>query len=140
MKLKDLISSALSVKISLISFASPKKNLEIFKFIESITPHQKFRDIELDKLVKKYGEPLPDKPGIFRFTSQEAIDSYNKAIGELFDIDIDNIYPLNLTPDDFSDDVCTYPDDKSFWMNANDIDTILKFCSKLKDEFEIKKG
>lgn len=132
MKIKDLITSNLSVKISLISFASPKKNLEVFKFIESISAHQKFRDMEIDKLAHKYGEPIPDKPGFFKFSNQESADAYNKAKDELFDIDIDDIYPLELSINDFEDDVCSYPEDKAFWMNANDIDAILNFCKKLK--------
>lgn len=124
----------------MVSFASPKKNLEVFKFIQSIEPHQKFFDTEVGKLIQKYGVEIPDNPGRFSIRGQENVDAYNKALSELSEIDMDNIYPLNLTVEDFDDNVCSYPDDKSFWLSANDIDAILKFCSKLKDESEMKKG
>lgn len=136
MKYKDLIRTNISVKLSTVSFSSPKKNLEVFKFIQSIRPHQEFYDIELGKMLQKYGEPVPDNPGRFAICGKENVDGYNNALNELLDIDIDNIYPLNLTIDDFDDNVCTYPDDKSFWLSANDIDAILKFCSKLNEEKE----
>lgn len=140
MTYKDLIKTNISVKLSMVSFCSPKKNLEVFKFIQSIRLYQEFRDIELDKMLQKYGKPTPDKPGTFIIHGQENIDAYNEALDELFQIGIDDIYPLDLTIDDFDNDSCTYPDDKSFWLSANDIDAILKFCSKLKDESETKKG
>lgn len=137
MKFKDLIKTNICIKLSMVSFSSPKKNLEVFKFIQSIRPHQEFYDIELSKLLQKYGEPIPDKPGTFSIRGQKNVDGYNNALKELHEIDMDNIYPLNLTIDDFDDNVCTYPDDKSFWLSANDIDAILTFCEKLNEE---KKG
>lgn len=140
MTYKDLIKTSICVKLSMVSFSSPKKNLEVFKFIQSIRLHQEFRDIELDKMLQKYGEPTPNKPGTFIIHGQENIDAYNELLDELLQIGIDDIYPLDLTIDDFDNDSCTYPDDKSFWLSANDIDAILKFCSKLKDESETKKG
>lgn len=124
----DLTSREICIKLSMVSFSSPQKNLEVYKFVYALRPLQEFFEVERSKLLQKYG--TDDGNGLFTIYG-EAINDFQKDFKAICDIEIqDTIPPLNLTEEDFSEKNCTYPPDKNLWMNANDIDAVLKISKK----------
>lgn len=120
----DLTSRETCIKLSMVSFSSPQKNLEVYKFVCALRPFQEFFEIERSKLLQKYG--TDDGNGLFTIRG-EAINDFQKDLKKICDMEIeDTIPPLNLTEEDFSEVNCTYPPDKNLWMSANDIDAVLK--------------
>lgn len=125
----DLINRDICIKLSMVSFESPKKNLEVYKFVKSLDSSQEFFEIEKSKILEKYGKR--EENGYFHINGEENVSNYKKEILEVLNMEIeDGIYNPNLSEDDFSG--CRYPDDKNLWMSANDIDAVLSICSKLK--------
>lgn len=132
MKYGDLINAETSVKLTMVSFSSAKKNLDVYKFSKSIMPMLEYFENERNKILQRYGEY--DGNGYFNI-SQSSVDDYKNSINELLELEItDDIYCPDLSEDDFYEDNCQYPNDKSFWLSANDIKGILTIIDKIKNE------
>lgn len=133
MKLKysDLPTRETCVKLSMISFSSPQKNFDVFKFAYALKPLQEYFGRERDKLLKKYGEET--EPGKFRITGKDKLDAFNNDLNALQDVEINDSIPYpKITENDFTDNLCAYPSNKELWLNAFDIDMILSFIKKLE--------
>lgn len=138
MKISHLIKRDTCVRLSMVSFGSPQKNFEVFKFIKSIEPFQEYFETEYIKLFNKYGTTTEN--GSHQVIGQENVSAYQKELELLLDVDVDDeIYIPNLTISDFDEEHCQYPNDKNLWMNANDIKSILTFLDQLKDELKNRK-
>ncbi len=126
----DLIIEEVCVKLSMVSFSTPRKNLEVYRFISSLYPMQNFFTNERNKIIDKHQKK--DEKGV----SFVDVDSCNKDINGLLHLDMngESIYIPDISEDDFSDELCQYPKDKNLWLSANDIQSILIFIQKLRDE------
>lgn len=127
LKLKDLPSLEVCVKLSSVSFNSPKKNLDVYRLISALNGPQTFFISEHDKILKKFGKPL-ESGG---YSVVDNFEDYKKEINSLMELSIEDDIPKpNITADDFMS--CYYPPDKNLWMNASDINAVLSFIQKLK--------
>lgn len=132
MRYGDLIKGETSVKLTMVSFSSAKKNLDVYKFTKSIEPLMEYYENERSKILQRFGEYNGN--GTFNIP-QSSVADFKKSMDELLELEItDNIYCPDLSENDFYDDNCQYPQDKSFWLNAYDISGILALIDKLKNE------
>lgn len=127
----DLTSRDNCVKLSMVSFSTPQKNLEVYKFVCALRPLQEFFEIERSKILQKYG--TDNGTGLYTITGTEKVKAYQDDLQKLLDIEIEENIPCpNLTENDFFSDNCSYPQDKNLWMNAHDIESVLAISKKLK--------
>lgn len=139
MKYRSIPSLETTQKLIQVSFSTPAKNLAMYRLAEQIRTHQSYIENERNKLIRKYGEPTKD--GNYAVSKKEALDKFFLEFNATLDTDIpDKIENPNITEDDFSDDNCSYPIDKSMWPNAKDIASFLKFCSELEKETNNEKN
>lgn len=125
----DIPSADSCRKLSMVSFGSPSKNLRVYKFCEALQHCQDFLENERRKLLNKYG--IEESPGHYKVE----VIPYNEAMKELSELEIEEYIPDHgLTENDFCDEKCEYPRDKSLWMNAADINAILSFTDKMKKD------
>lgn len=133
MKYKDIPSVEVTSKLIQVSFSSPSKNLSMFRLFEQLKSHQSYIENERNKLIRKYGEQTKD--GNYAVSKKEALDKFFLEFNATLDAEIpDNIECPNIKEEDFSDDNCFYPIDKTMWPNAKDIATFLNFCKLLEKE------
>lgn len=129
LKMKDLPSLDVCAKLSTISFDSPKKNFEIYRLISALKAPQSFFASEHGKILNRLGKPTGDGS----YSVADSFDEYKSEMDRLMELEITDDIPVpSISEDDFNSDKCVYPQDKNFWMNANDINSILVFIQKLK--------
>ena len=127
MKYQDLPSEEIIVKLISTSFENPMLNYQIYKWGNAILPLIKFRESERVKLIKKYGSET--EQGIRVLT--ENIDKFREEYIKVLEMDITEELPkLNLNESDFES--CCYPKEKSMWLNAKEIATIIDNAEKEK--------
>lgn len=130
MTYRDLIIPDICAKLSVVSFSTPKKNLDVFRFISSLRPLQEFFESERNKILSKYGT---NEDGKYTIQGHESVTACQKELDDLADLEItDTIYCPDLSFDDFLDDLCEYPKNKQFWMNANEINALFNFLKMIK--------
>lgn len=135
MKIKSLPITEISLKLGMISFSTPKKNLDVYRFIKSITPSQQYFDLERQKLLQKYGKEVEGDPGRYKIDGPEKVKAFNGDIEKIGELDIINeVYCPDLSEEDFEDENCCYPSEKTLWMSGRDIDYVLQFISEAKKE------
>lgn len=117
-------------KLMSVSFNSPKKNLEVYKFCKQMSGYLEYIENEKIKLFQRYGEEDPESPGVYRIKNgTEEIEHYQRDWGEILAMEIDeDIKPLPLVESDFFNENCTYSTDKEMWLSALDIGTAMRFC------------
>lgn len=121
MKYEDLPSISLCKKLLNVSFKTPQKNLAVYKYVQSIKPMQEFLENERQKLVFKYCIPT-ENPSCFDTT-----DEFFKKFEEVLKTDIESeVEKLGLSETDFLEEECCYPINKDLWLNANDIERVLR--------------
>lgn len=130
----DLPTREACIKLTTVSFSSPKKNLDVYKFTNDLKVYQEAFNNEKDKLLKQYGTPKADKPSIYWLGDNAPI--YYAKIGDLEASQIDNfnISIPNITETDFEERNCAYPADKTMWLTGKDIGEILEFLGKVKED------
>lgn len=123
MKYGDLPSVELYRKLLNVSFRSPRKNLAVHLYLKSILPLMEYVENERVKLVRKWCIPT-DKAeitGLYTVTPE-----FTKRFNEVLDMEIEpEIKRLHLNPDDFSDEECSYSDDKKMWLSAAELEKVL---------------
>lgn len=123
-RLGDIPPQPLLAKLTHISFSTPQKNMNVFKYIKSVQENLIFLQNEKIKLMQKYGDPQED--GSYLITKPN-VDKFKEEMSAIFDLDItESIYPHGLTEEDFTDEKCSYPEDKTFWLNSSDIAVLLE--------------
>lgn len=139
MKYRDLVSFETMAKLTQVSFSTPTKNLQMYRLAESLRTHQSYIENERNKLIRKYGEPT--EGGNYAVKGKEAIDKFLFEFNETLDVDVQGeIECPNIKEEDFSDDNCSYPIDKSMWPNAKDIASFFEFCNELEKEKKNEKN
>lgn len=132
MKIKygELPTKEICQKLVSVSFGEPKKNLSVYKFCSAVNNHINYVENERTKLFQKYGTEKDDEPGSYIIPNgTEEFKKFKKEWESLIEMEIEEELPtLSLTEDDFLDQNCSYSQDKSKWMNAVDIATVLRFC------------
>lgn len=132
MKYRDLISRDTCVKLTMVSFAQPEKNLQVFKFAKALEPLHEYIANEHNKLVQKYGRA--DDNGGWSVSHPKSQELFREEMEVLFNQDVQDSFPtLTLTPDDFTESKCAYPLDKSLWLNARELDLIFNMLNKIKE-------
>lgn len=132
MKYRDLISHNTCVKLTMVSFASPEKNLQVFRFAKALEPLHEYIANENNKLVQKYGRT--DDNGNWSISHPKSIEQFKEEMEVLLNQDVQDLLPaLNLTPDDFTESKCSYPPDKVLWLSAKEIETIFNMLEKIKE-------
>lgn len=127
MKYGDLPKLRVCDKLVNISFNTPQKNLNVFRFYNAVLPMLQFLEAERDKIIMKYG--VCDSRNLYTIKNMVA---YKDELTALMEMEIkDNIPILSLTEEDFDDQNCCYPSNKSMWMNGAEISAIIKFCEKM---------
>lgn len=135
MKYRSIPSLNVMAKLTQVSFSTPDKNLAMYRLAESLRTHQSYIENERNKLIRKYGEPTKD--GNYAVSKKEALDKFFFEFDATLDADIpDKIECPNITEEDFQDDNCSYPIDKSMWPNAKDLASFFSFCNELSKENE----
>lgn len=138
MKHRLIPSIETTQKLTQVSFSTPAKNLAMYRFAEQIRTHQSYIENERNKLIRKYGEPTKD--GGYAVKKKEALDKFFLEFNATLDAEIpDKIENPNITEEDFKDENCSYPIEKSMWPNAKDIASFFNFCKELNEE-EKKNG
>lgn len=129
----DLLNSEVCAKLMMVSFGTPQKNLQVYHFVNSTMDYRKYFENERSKLLDKYGELQED--GKYTIHGKDKIDEYNRKIDEILNMKIDgDLVDPGLSESDFSDMLCSYPNDKRFWLNASEIYQILSISKKIKSE------
>lgn len=123
----DLPPYALTLKLTTVSFSTPQKNLEVFKFFNSLKPLYDWIENERIKIfTDKEGAPEPDEE-----TRKERVEKFK----ELLEFPIsDRVYTLRLSESDFEDENCRFSNVPDAWLSANDIRLLMKFIDKVKEE------
>lgn len=130
MKYGELPSAIVCFKLSKISFNTAKKNLCVFRFVSAVRQQQEYVNNEREKLIKQCCKAIPGKPGTY-----ETNDIFNEKFSEVLNVEIEEPLPvLGLSEEDFDDENCCYPDEKLWWMNGSEIETVLSFCRKQERE------
>lgn len=133
MRIGDLPNSETCAKLMMVSFRSPKKNLDVYKMVNEIEQYNGYVANERAKLLSRYGEET--EPGVFTIKGNDTIESFNLAMNEILDMEYDrDICIPDLAEEDFEEDNCQYPTDRRFWINGRDIMAVLSFIEKLKKE------
>lgn len=116
-------------KLLSVSFNTPRKNLEVYKFCDTLTMHINYMENERLKLIKKYGDLDNNDPTLYRIKpNTEEMKMFFQEWNPLIEMEIDeDITPLPLSEDDFSDN-CSYMQEKENWLNGMEIATVLRFC------------
>lgn len=116
-------------KLLSVSFNTPRKNLEVYKFCDTLTKHINYMENERVKLVQKYGEQDKDNPTLYKIApNTEEMKMFFQEWNPLIDMEIDeDIKPLPLSEDDFSDN-CSYMREKGNWLSGIEIAMVLRFC------------
>lgn len=115
----------------MISFSTPQKNLQVFKFVNAIEPIQDYIANEHNKLVDKYGR-MNDN-GVWEVTNPVAREEFREEQKVFLEQDIcDPLPQLDLREEDFEDGKCVYPHDKAFWLNAFELNSVFNMLSALK--------
>lgn len=113
-------------KLMQISFSTPQKNLSVYKFCDKVTKFLDFFELERLKLIKQYGDPTEKEEEFV--IPKSRIDEYMSKLDELFNASIgDEELILGLVEDDFSDEKCQYPEDKTSWLTPGEIQLFLRF-------------
>lgn len=114
------------MKLMRVSFATPKKNLAVYKFCHKVLELSAFIESEKEKLLKRYGDPT-EEAGRY-LIPKHLIGEYQKAMDDMLDTPVgDDLPVLGLTEEDFADEKCHYPAEKEYWLNAGEISLLLKF-------------
>lgn len=138
MRIGDLPNSETCAKLMMISFSSPKKNLDVYKMVQACETYNAHVTNERAKLLSRYGEQNEDGTVTLK---GDAIETFNKAMNEILDMEYDReICIPDLTEADFEEGNCQYPTDKRFWINGRDIMAVLSFIDKSKKERDGKNG
>lgn len=116
-------------KLLSVSFNTPRKNLEVYKFCDTLTKHINYMENERLKLIKKYGEPDSNDPTLYKIApNTEGMKMFFQEWNPLIGMEIDeDIIPLPLSEDDFADN-CSYMHEKENWLSGMEIATVLRFC------------
>lgn len=131
----DLIPYNVAMKLNMVSFRTPQKNLAVYRFVNAMKEAQKFVDIERSKLFEKYGEKEDDSTTVIK---PENIEIFKKELYDILDMEIEETIPSpKLKESDFEDSNCSYPEDKSLWMNGAELEAVLLLSNKLEND---KKG
>lgn len=132
MKYRDLPTAEVTAKLIQVSFSTPSKNLQMYRLYTDLQKHQGYIENERVKLVRKYGEET--KSG-FAIKKQQDIEKFSADFAKILDAEIeDDIKCPDITEDDFLDENCCYPMDKTLWPNAKDIAAFMNMCNILKEE------
>lgn len=123
-KLGDLPTQTLLNKLIRVSFSTPQKNMQVFKYFQSVSKSLVFLENEKLKLLRKYGDPKEN--GNF-WIPKDKTEEFKEELQKLMDVDVtEDICLHGLTEDDFMDENCAYSDDKSSWLNASEIAFIVQ--------------
>lgn len=131
MKIKygELPKKEVLQKLLSVSFDTPKKNLEVYKFCRAIEKHVNYLENERMKLIRKYGRADECNPILYKIKNNtEEMRSFLSEWNPIVEMEIDeDIAPLPLVEEDFSDN-CLYSPEKEDWLNAREIGIVLRFC------------
>lgn len=131
----DLPTVPVCQKLVMVSFDSPQKNLSVYRFTEALRPHQSYIENEKLKLLERLGSPDENHIGRYKLEGQDNINEYSQKLTALLSMEIGASLPApGVTAEDFFDEKCCYPSDKSLWLSAADIASILEFSNKQKKE------
>lgn len=116
-------------KLLTVSFNTPRKNLSVYKFCSELKKHIDYLENERTKLVQKHGEKDKQNPMLYRVEpNTDAMIRFQEEWKPIVEMEVDDeIQPLPLSESDFYDN-CFYSPEKTDWLNARDIGTILRFC------------
>lgn len=119
-------------KLVSVTFDSPKKNLEVYKFCKIIAGCLDYVQNEKVKLFQRLGKESNDHPGLYQIEKgTDEYEEFNREWDKILDLDVDSeIIPLPLSEEDFDEGRCLYSPNKSNWLSAYDIGIILKFCGE----------
>lgn len=132
MKYRDLVSIDTMIRLTQVSFSTPAKNLAMYRLYAALQPHQGYLENERVKLIHKHGEDLGKGWAV---TKPEALRRFHVEFDNILETEIpDKIKCPDITEDDFLDENCSYPIDKSMWPSAKDISAFLNFCKALEIE------
>lgn len=130
MKYGDLPPYPVMNKLAMVSFSSPKKSLDVYKFINSLNPLYNWIDMEVKKLSQLHKEE--DRTNDGEEDSKRRLDQ----LDEIFSFPItDEIYVPDLSVDDFDSDNCHFSAERALWMNAADISMLFGFLRLLQSEY-----
>lgn len=133
MRYADIPSADTMSRLIQVSFSTPAKNLSMYRLYDSLRTHQNYVENERIKLIHKYGEDLGD--GNFAVKNPEALKKFRIDFGRTLESIIpDKIECPDIKEEDFLDDNCSYPLDKTMWPSANDIGNFFDFCKILSQE------
>lgn len=125
----ELIPYNVSVKLKMVSFKTPQKNLSVYRFVKAIQDKQDFVEGERRKLIEKFG--VEKEKGTI-VVPPENMKEFLDAFQEIISMEIEDDIPSpGLVESDFEDTNCFYPEDKSLWMNGAEIDSVLFLSNKL---------
>lgn len=134
MKYRELPSAETLLKLTQVSFNSPSKNLSVYRLAEQLRPHQSYIENERVKLIHKYGEEIKSE-GKFVVKNKDSLEKFSIEFNATLDAEVpDKIECPSIKEEDFEDDNCLYPIDKSMWPNAKDIASFFNFCNELNKE------
>lgn len=126
----DLLPVQITAKLIATSFDDPSINLWAYKLYKSLLDYQEFFENERNKLIVKYGNEIEN--GKYQVL-QCNVDEYRENLKKIISMPIDGKIPyFELKEDNFASDRCQYSKDKDMWLNAVDINSILKFMEKVK--------
>lgn len=117
-------------KLAAISFSTPGKNLNVFRYCEAAKTELEAFDAVRNKIIRRYGIQDKNEPMSYKIPAEKR-ESYLKDIKELLDTECGSKIPdHDLTESDFADGACFYPEEPSLWLSAADIDAILHFTEE----------
>lgn len=131
MKYRELPKAEIIQKLMSICFATPAKNLNVYKFCNAITPMVQYVENERVKLVAKHGKETDDGGCL---VPPNKVNDFYADYTKTLEMDItDKIPVLELNENDFGDN-CVYSSNKEMWLNPAEIAGLLEFSKMQRNE------
>lgn len=133
MTYNDLPSVEATKKLTMVAFSSPSINLWAYQFNKAVVECADFVENERRKLVSILGETKENGDIVVKDENlQEFVDKMKAIKG--YEIERGKIPFCDFDAINFEQQFCSYHPDKAYWMNANDINEILKCVNILREE------
>lgn len=118
MKYRDLPNEKLLNKILATSFKSPKTNLDVYNWCNSVLPAVRFVENERIKLIQKYGDKNADNGNIS--VPNEKIAAFMNEFNSVLDMEVE-IPTFDFTAEMFDDEKCCFSIEKTLWLTPQEI-------------------
>lgn len=121
----EIPSRELVRKLSSVAFSTPGKNISVYRYCVAVNSELDAFANARRKILEQLGEQNNNNPNEYTIPP-ENLESYKEKMEELLSIECSSEIPSHgLSPSDFEEGECRYPENPELWMTAADIEMLL---------------